>query len=292
MAGSPAPPAAVVLPRYTVDDNRRDARPAPDVWAEYLRLRYVRRAGFYQDLEASAQEHIRKEVRRIRYFRDHFKEYRIASSDGLPLVALLDDARREWRDVAAERAPQELARLQRDLERNGDTAARTRNRNIVRMVEYWTTKEYAALQDARAPESYMSDLDSGPVHPGEDNPREPNYGYNGWVIVWDEEKGPVDMNHPLVHGHFPHQKISIQQLLYNKEGTPLKRTTKKNEFRYFHLPANSMKWVEVGCPKDPSGRCGLMLTLYRTPCRGTMARTISNSTASACSTSSPMPRDC
>lgn len=240
-----APPAPL-LPRYTVDDQRRDTRPPLDTWAEYLRMRYARREGFYKALEPSAQELIRKEVRRIRYFRDHFKEYRIASDDGLPLVALLDDSRRTWRDIAVKRAAQELARVQRELDRNGDTRGRplNRSRDILRMVEHWHSKDYAKLQDARAPESYMADFEAGTVPPGEDNPREPNYGYNGWIIVWDEDKGGVDMNHHLVHGHFPHQKISIQQLLYNKEGTPLKRTTKKNQFRYFHLPANSMKWVE------------------------------------------------
>lgn len=236
-----APPPG--LPRYTVDDHRRDTSPPLDIWAEYLRARYSRREALYNDLEPSAQDLIRKEVRRIRYFRDHFKDYRISSSDTLPLVALLDDSRSKWRDIAVRRAPAELAKCHKDIERNRDTNSRIRSRNILAMVEHWPSKAYVAMQNARAPQSYMPDLDATP-DPGEDNPREPNYGYNGWVIVWDEEKGGVDMSHPLVHGEFPHQKISIQQLLYNKTDTPLRRSTKKNQFRYFHLPANSMTWVE------------------------------------------------
>jgi hypothetical protein len=46
---------------------------------------------------------------------------------------------------------------------------------------------------------------------------------------------------------FPHQRISIEDLLYNKDAlkNPLMRKCEDNEFRYFHLPANNMEWVEV-----------------------------------------------
>lgn len=56
------------------------------------------------------------------------------------------------------------------------------------------------------------------------------------------------LEHGLDHGEFPHQAISMRRLLYDKEHTPLRRTTDKTQLRYFHLEANNMKWVEVWSP--------------------------------------------
>lgn len=46
---------------------------------------------------------------------------------------------------------------------------------------------------------------------------------------------------------FPHQRISIEDLLDNKDAlkNPLMRKCEEDEFRYFHFPANNMQWVEV-----------------------------------------------
>lgn len=236
------------LPKYdyNVEDCHPDLTEGPDVWSEYLRTRIYRRRQLYEALDASEQELIRKEVRRILYFRDHFKDYCVFPEDSLPLVALLDDSRTKWRSTAAKRAGDELAKCQRQLDKDGETATRLRNRDILRHVQLWNTEDYATVRNAMNPDAYMIDLDldSGPDN-SEDDPKKPDYGYNGWVIVWEEDKGWVSMDHPLVHGSFPHQKISIQQFLYNKEGTPLKRSSRRDQLRYFHLPANNMRWVEV-----------------------------------------------
>lgn len=227
---------------YEVEDAYPDTTPAPDVWAEYLRARILRRRELYNSLDPSAQELIRKEVRRIRYFREHFKDYRVFPTDELPLVALLDDSRTKWRDIAAKRANDELNKVNKRMEKEGATELLVRNKKILKRVQSWHSKGYADIRDASNPDAYMPDLDQGPDN-SEDDPQKPDYGYNGWVIAW--EKGQwTSLDHPLVHGSFPHQKISIQQFLYNKEGTPLKRDLRKDQFRYFHLPANNMKWVE------------------------------------------------
>jgi hypothetical protein len=212
-----------------------------------MRERFGRREDFYERLNATEQELLRKELRRIRWFREHFKDYRIASADRLPLVALLDDARSKWREIASRRAEELLDTVRKETEKNGDTVRRSRDRQILLMVQHWLRHEYAVRQHAVLPESFMGDLEAASENKSsaEDDPEKPNYGYNGWLIVWDQDKGGVSSEHPLVHGKFPHQKISIQQLLYNKENTPLKRTLNKKQLRYFHLPANSMKWVEV-----------------------------------------------
>jgi hypothetical protein len=228
-----------------------------------MRERFGRREAFYERLNPTERELLRKELRRIRWFREHFKDYRIATTDRLPLVALLDDARSKWREIASKRAEEELEAVKKETEKNGDTVTRSRNRQILLMVQHWLRHEYHARQNAVLPEGFMGDLEVTTENssPAGDDPKKPNYGYNGWLIVWDQEKGGVDSDHPLINGKFPHQKISIQQLLYNKENTPLKRTSNKKQLRYFHLPANSMKWVEVSpmLPREDMGF--LVLTL-------------------------------
>jgi hypothetical protein len=53
-------------------------------------------------------------------------------------------------------------------------------------------------------------------------------------------------NIPGVENTFPNQKISIKELLADKEDTnPLMQPCDDNMIRYFHLPANNMIWVEV-----------------------------------------------
>lgn len=239
-----------------------DPEPAPDVWAEFLRVRIARRRQLYDSLDASGQELIRKEVQRIQYFRGHFKDYRIFPTDSLPLVVLLDDSRTKWRDVAARRAPEELARVQRQMDRNGETHMLLRSKKILQHVQRWKSGDHAASRDAMSPEAYMAGLfspgdeadddddaekeehGSSSADASGDDPKKPDYGYNGWIAEWERGKGRVTVDHPLVLGSFPHQKISIQQFLYNKKGTPLRRTSDKDRLRYFHLPANNMRWVE------------------------------------------------
>ncbi|KAF4123894.1 CorA-like Mg2+ transporter protein [Geosmithia morbida] len=231
---------------YNVEDVYVDPDQAPDVWAEFLRTRIARRRGLYEGLDPPSQQHIRKEVQRIQYFRAHFKDYRVFPKDSLPLVALLDDSRTKWRDIAQRRAADELARVQREIDRYGEAPMLLRNRDILLQVQDWKSKDYAAARDAMSPGGYMDGLGSeGEVAASTtDDPKKPDYGYNGWVAVWDKGKGRVSIDHPLVMGSFPHQKISIQQFLYNKENTPLRRSPRKDRLRYFHLPANNMRWVE------------------------------------------------
>ena len=228
---------------YDVEDCNPDTSTNPDAWAEFLRTRITRRKALYEGHDLTEKELIRKEVRRIRYFRDYFKDYRVFPDDDLPLVALLDDSRTKWRDIAARRAPEELAKCQRQIEKGGETPNLARNRAILRQVMSWHSEAYAASRKALDPDTYMDTI-SGPHDSSEDDPKKEDFGYNGWIIAWEKEKGWTSIDHPLVAGSFPHQKISIQQFLYNKEGTPLKRSSNPNQLRYFHLPANNMKWVE------------------------------------------------
>jgi hypothetical protein len=228
---------------YAVEDLYEDPIPPNDAWGRYLSMRFSRRPDFYRSLQNFDKDLIRKEVQRIDYFREYFKQRKLSSSDRIPLVASLELVRSIWRKESFARSESELASSETKL---STSASPTLEREccILRQVRRWETPEYASYQSLLSPENYIRDLELR-VDGADDNPNVSNYGYNGWIIVFNKGGDGVSLDHPLCHGRFPNQKISIQQLLYNKEETPLKRTKNKNQLRYFHLPANSMKWVEV-----------------------------------------------
>lgn len=59
-------------------------------------------------------------------------------------------------------------------------------------------------------------------------------------------KGSRSYSHPQFHDTFPHQKISLKSLLFEKDKktNPLMMDCEKDMIRYIHLPANNMSWVE------------------------------------------------
>ncbi|KAK3386163.1 hypothetical protein B0H63DRAFT_560601 [Podospora didyma] len=234
---------------YNVEDQYADPVPATDIWAAFLAARFSRRRELYDSFSAPDQELVRKELRRIRYLREYFATHRLSPSDRTPLVSSLQKAHARWRERASRRCKDELARCENEL------AARTtekyrrpglqRDRAILKQVAQWelNTKEYAEFQQSICPESYISGLEAED-DTVDDNTRESNYGYNGWVIAFEKGQGGISLTNPLCHGKFPHQKIAVQKLLYDKANTPLKRSRDSRQLRYFHLQANNMKWVE------------------------------------------------
>lgn len=79
---------------------------------------------------------------------------------------------------------------------------------------------------------------------------ENGFGVDASMIFFRDSK-PYTDTQSCPHEVFPNQKISIQNLIYdkNKDRNPLMRDCGNNEFRYFHIPGNNMEWVEV--PKLP-----------------------------------------
>jgi hypothetical protein len=61
-----------------------------------------------------------------------------------------------------------------------------------------------------------------------------------------------DAHDAHVSGIFPNQKIAAKQLLAAGL-SPLKREKGNDSVRYFHLPTNNMKWVEVSFRLDSRG---------------------------------------
>jgi hypothetical protein len=52
-------------------------------------------------------------------------------------------------------------------------------------------------------------------------------------------------NEHFLPGKFPSQKISVHSILEKKAGNPLSEKCPPDRLRYFHFPANNMRWIEV-----------------------------------------------
>jgi hypothetical protein len=239
-----------------VEDVHTDPVVPNDPWAAFLSARFSRRKELYQGFSDHEKDIVKKELRRIRYLREYFEEHRLCTTDTSSLTTLLNNSHAAWRDRAGRRCQEELRHCEVDIARaTGDRLQELKKQRLVLMqVQQWPTQEYAHLQESMAPESYISGLDAIDGTVDDDNPAEPGYGYNGWVMAFRKNEGGITLNHRLCHGEFPHQTISMQSLLYDKEHTPLKRSVDMRELRYFHVQANNMKWVEVWSPFLPAIR--------------------------------------
>ncbi|KAK3313225.1 hypothetical protein B0H66DRAFT_485544 [Apodospora peruviana] len=231
---------------YSIQDQYVDPVPPTDAWASFLAARFSQRPVLYENFPGPEKELVRKELRRIRYLREYFATHRLSPADRLTLAASLERAHKLWRESASRNCNNSLVAIERELPKAELKTRRPlllRNRTILRQVQQWQSTQYVDLQNQMSPQSYVNGLEA-PDDSVDDNPRESNYGYNGWVIVFREGEGGGTLDHPYCHGKFPHQKIAMQKLLYDKENTPLKRTRDSKQLRYFHLQANNMKWVE------------------------------------------------
>ena len=76
-------------------------------------------------------------------------------------------------------------------------------------------------------------------------------------MIYFKDSRPFDV--PGVDNTFPDQNIPVKELLCDdEESNPLMQSCEEGIFRYFHLPANNMIWVEVS-----SGGFALVLSCAR-----------------------------
>ncbi|KAK4204602.1 hypothetical protein QBC40DRAFT_272606 [Triangularia verruculosa] len=235
----------VQMQPYIVEDQYADPVPIIDAWAAFLAARFSKRKDLYASFKGHEKDIVRKELRRISFLRDYFSGHRLSQSDRITLLDSLQRAHTSWTDRASRRCKEDLPRIEIEIARSAGSRRQQYNRNrlILKQVQQWPTQQYTNLQRSVAPESYIEGLYSEEDSIDDDHTVS-NYGYNGWLIQFEKGKGGVNLDHPLCHGKFPHQKIAVQKLLYDKEQTPLRRTEDRTKLRYFHLQANNMKWVE------------------------------------------------
>lgn len=213
---------------YAENDIYVDPIPLTDSWGQFLSMRFGERKTFYDELDEPGRQLISKELMRIKHFRDLYQKHFLSTADSDPLAALLERARADWNSIAFHRCHGELAKKQ-------GIVAEERNCRILRAVQ-----RRGGYPGADGPDLVPSGTDGNLANY---NPAEGDYGYNGWLMVFED--GRRGINDDRCYGQFPHQKISIRQLLYNKEKTPLRRSEDKSKLRLFHIPANNMAWVEV-----------------------------------------------
>jgi len=221
---------------YDVEDEYFDPIPLTDSWGQFLSMRFRKRRGWYEGLGEKEQRLVRKEMKRIEYFREVFQDRKISDSEeDPPLVTKLKAARAEWNRLAFERCGAELSRCKAE-----------ENWRSCRILTQVLRREGNGVADDHFSIFTQEDDEKNPI---DHSPDGSDYGHNGWLMLFKDGKRGTEMENRHCSGKFPHQKIEIQQLL-SKEVDLLRRTENPNDLRYFHLPANNMAWVEVrGVPQ-------------------------------------------
>lgn len=213
-----------------VEDLHTDWNVPSNCWDTFASLRFSKRSCFFDGLEEPEQQLIWEKCRRIEFLRRACQETRLYPSDHTPLASMLREARVDWNMAAFDRSKHEsMDRTLRMDERSRQILAQVRRRGGS------TTRGKQILPIPSGQEK----LDSV-----SENSSHTYCGHNVQLVALREDGKGID--DPLFHGHFPDQKMPIESLLENGYLTLMPRTQEAESFRYFHLPANNLKWVEVG----------------------------------------------
>ncbi|KAL2163220.1 hypothetical protein VTH06DRAFT_5276 [Thermothelomyces fergusii] len=200
---TPAIEAVHPMRLYIVEDAYVDPVPPADAWAAFLASRFSKRKELYESFPDHEREIIRKELRRIRHLRQYFAEHRLSGTDTTSLLGGLEKAHEQWRNHAGCSYKEDLHRLEVQIARSSGYRRQQLNRQrlILKQVEQWSQKTfpYRELRDAVAPESFVAGLNAADDSV-DDDPTEPDYGYNGWVMAFKKGVGGVTLDHPLCHG--------------------------------------------------------------------------------------------
>ena len=185
------------------------------IFGSYSYVKYQYRGGFKQDLSSEEKVSLEHQQRRIIRLRSRLEQHAGSSS----LFAQLRADRHAWK-----------------FQNSGLRGGENSKRNV----------RVATL----APE----ELD--PDDPGK-SPPEPDDGSDqvereiraGVMHFRDNgafEWTGFDYEGPFAErylGHFPDQKMSIHDLLHDREHNPF--TAYKNDIKWFHFPVNHVQWVQV-----------------------------------------------
>jgi hypothetical protein len=187
----------------------------------YLGLRYSARTQFKEKVSKEAEKRIQKEEDRIQKLRVRFAPCNNEKNNKRKeLMESLKTTRQEWKKEASLDAERRLEKWVRG--REGDLA-------LLRRVKCWDTRVEAETGEVKEPEPLYG-FKAGAIH----FKKVPGSGYVGY-----------DSKHKKYRGEFPHQKISLHDLLEEDKDNPLSATCEPGALRYFHLPSNNMSWIEV-----------------------------------------------
>lgn len=166
-------------------------------------IEICKREEFFLSLDASTQESISTELRRVDYLRRTLED-----SGATEESSLVEDQTRIHKKWTAEHKD------------NIEKIRGIRNRREGPLYEPYKH---------RALDEYNADKD-----------------LKAYMICFEKGKG-VSVDNEMCQGSFPNQKLPVHDLLREPE-SPLRRSDSspgESRVRYFHLPSNNMKWVQV-----------------------------------------------
>ncbi|KAI9147648.1 hypothetical protein HJFPF1_12678 [Paramyrothecium foliicola] len=220
---TPRSSQSALKPITCLNADAHDSENITDKLIHYVGcIQYCEREAYYDSLPEDTQLQIKVELRRIDYIRRV-----IESSDAdKSLAARVTSSVSEWRKYSKK----EVEKVTRwsaiaKPERKG---YRAHNPNATRQAKEVKPEDY-----------------------------DPNKDFNAYYIEYVKSEGKTNTElRPsgefLYKNKFPNQKLSVHNLLYDKSINPLSRKKlaadaagqPPDRIRYFHLPANNMKWVE------------------------------------------------
>ena len=202
---------------------------AQDALYAFTSIRFSKRADFLalaHRENPSQHARIVEELDRIRQQRANFA----SDPHKRDLMDDLNKSRRNWRSEVIQNRP----RYERQVQGSGGwrrIERRRRDLELLARIAAWpivTQEEAESLPPPRV---------------------EPFYGMKASLVCFKRqgtEWRPWDVEDPRCRGKFPHQEIRIEDVLADTEDSLLRQRSSKDEIRWFHFPANSMRWIEVG----------------------------------------------
>ncbi|KFA54065.1 hypothetical protein S40293_05549 [Stachybotrys chartarum IBT 40293] len=186
-------------------------------------IEFCDRESFYNNLPEEYQHPIKLELRRISFIRRVIENTQS------------DDTQSDER--VAKQLVDSLLSWQKD------------NRANIKKVADWSAHWFPRRANAR----HHDPNSDRQVREGKPDEYIPDKDFNAYFIEFSGTRGLTDESKRddgsrVYKGKFPNQKISVDDLLHDANVNPLRKQTpakgQPKKIRYFHLPANNMKWVE------------------------------------------------
>jgi hypothetical protein len=201
----------------------------------YLSLRFEKRALFKSKLDATKLKLVENEEERIAQTRVNFSSYK----EKQRMMFHLKDAWREWKKEVKDKRAEHVTWIQE-------------KENWEKIPKYparWKRSHSLDVEPLERVGSWKEDdeLDN----PGLISHVDPEYGFKARAIYFRKSdsgwKGHTHHHDQFLPGNFPNQKIPVHNLLEDLDKNPLSEPCPADYLRYFHFPANNMRWIEVWC---------------------------------------------
>lgn len=251
-----------------------------DIVNQFLGLRISKRKQFYDALAEDDRNRIDRELQHIQEARKTFLE----DDTKKCLMGELKHSRQQWKDRVQETLVEEMsdgcnaplretqaAEMLRQQalqhpERSPKfvefykkaTAVNNRDQGIRKRIctaigrNQWNsecdTREIPSDQGARQASNSEGAVGGVDRHGGTTASEPAHCGFNAGVIYFRRKEsgwmGETVENGLVRGGIFPHQKLSMGDILGSETNNPLRSACDKDTIRWFHFPTNNMGWIE------------------------------------------------